>query len=157
MFYNAHIRSHIDYSSTLWDGCGNIHLKRIDSLQRRAAKLILPDPSLTTDQKINKLGILPLHDHLRYNKGVMMYKILNDKLPKHLKSMFTKSLIINNDITIKNRLILPMPKLDIYKTSLCFSGSLLWNSLPINIKSNTSLSSFKENLFKYLVMSATVT
>ena len=25
LFYNAHISSHIDYASVVWDGCGEVH------------------------------------------------------------------------------------------------------------------------------------
>ena len=27
LFYNAHIKLHIDYVSVVWDGCGEVHLK----------------------------------------------------------------------------------------------------------------------------------
>ena len=27
LFYNAHIKPHIDYASVVWDGCGEVHLK----------------------------------------------------------------------------------------------------------------------------------
>ena len=69
LFYNAHIRSHIDYVSTVWDGCSEANLKRLNSLHRRAAKLILPDPTLSTDQKLKQLDILPLDQHLLFNKN----------------------------------------------------------------------------------------
>jgi hypothetical protein len=51
LFYNAHIQSHLDYASVVWDGTSDAIFKRLNSLYRRAAKLIYPDPSLTTDQK----------------------------------------------------------------------------------------------------------
>ena len=25
LFYNAHIKPHIDYASVVWDGCGEVH------------------------------------------------------------------------------------------------------------------------------------
>ena len=28
LFYNAHIKPHIDYSSVVWDGCGEVHIKK---------------------------------------------------------------------------------------------------------------------------------
>ena len=27
LYYNAHIKPHIDYESVVWDGCGEVHLK----------------------------------------------------------------------------------------------------------------------------------
>ena len=75
IFYNAHIKSHIDYAS-VWDGCDEVHFKKLNSLHRRAAKLILPDPSLSTEQKMSALGILNLPQQLAYNKGIFMHKVL---------------------------------------------------------------------------------
>ena len=62
LFFNAHIKSYIDYASIVWGGCSDALKKRLNSLLRRARKLILPDKNLTTDQKMNyKIGILSLH------------------------------------------------------------------------------------------------
>ena len=33
LFYNAHIKLHIDYVSVVWDGCDEVHLKKLNSLQ----------------------------------------------------------------------------------------------------------------------------
>ena len=51
IFYNAHIKSHIGYASVVWDVCGEVHFKKLNSLHPRAGKLILNDPSLSTEQK----------------------------------------------------------------------------------------------------------
>ena len=60
LFHSAHILSHVNYASTLWDGCSEVHLKILNSLHRRAAKLILSDPSIPTDDKLKTLKLLPL-------------------------------------------------------------------------------------------------
>ena len=70
LFYNAHIKPHIDYASVMWDGCGEVHLKILNSLHRRAGKLILPDPSLFTKQQMSALGILNLLQQLAYSKNM---------------------------------------------------------------------------------------
>ena len=155
IFFNAHIRSHIDYASTVWDDCSDVRLKRLDSLYRRAAKLVLPDPHLTTAEKMKQLEILPLSTHLHFNKGTLMYKVLNNKLPMYLSTLFTKSVL--NDVRSTTRLLLPRPRIDTYKTSLSFSGALLWNSLPANVRAAGTLTSFKDNLFRYLVLSSAIT
>ena len=43
LFFNVHIKPHIDYASVVWDGCSDVLKKRLNSLHRRAVKLILPD------------------------------------------------------------------------------------------------------------------
>ena len=43
LFFNAHIKSHIDYASVVWGGCSDALKKLLNSLLRRAGKLVLPD------------------------------------------------------------------------------------------------------------------
>ena len=84
LFNNAHVKPHKDYASVVWDGCGEVNSKQLYSLHRRAGKLILPDPSLSTEQKISALA---------YKKGIFS----------------TKFLIIIPQITWRSSLISPVP------------------------------------------------
>ena len=89
LFYNAHIKPHLDYASVVWDGCGEVHLKKqLNSLHRRAVKLILPDLFLSAEQKMSALGILNLLQQLAYNNGVFMHKVLNNNSPNYLAPLF---------------------------------------------------------------------
>ena len=88
IFCNAHIKPLTDYASVVWDGCGEVHLNKLKSLHRRAGKLILPDPSLSTEQKMSALGILNLPQQHAYNKGVITHTILNNNSPDCLAQLF---------------------------------------------------------------------
>ena len=48
------MKPHNDYASLVWDGCSDVLKKSLNSLHRRAAKLIFPGATLTTDQKLKK-------------------------------------------------------------------------------------------------------
>ena len=128
---NAHIKPHIDYPSVVWDGCGQVHLKELNSLHRRAGKLILPDPSLSTEQMMNALGILNLQQKLAYNKGIFMHKVLKKNSPNCLAQLFISYQFYYTNS--RNILYVPRPRLDLFQTSLSFAGASLWNSLPQNI------------------------
>ena len=54
LFFSAHIKPHTDYASVVWDGCSDVLKKILNSLHRRAVKLIFPDTTLTTDQKLDE-------------------------------------------------------------------------------------------------------
>ena len=151
MFYNAHIKSHLDYASTVWDTSSENHLKKLNSLHRRAVKLILPDTTLTTDEKFQKLCILPLASHFKFNKGVIMFKVANRNVPEYLQDFFNRR-VSSYSSSRQGQFLITYPRIDIYKCSLSFSGASLWNSLPPNIIHISSLSSFKDNLFKYLML-----
>ena len=98
--------------------------KRLNSLLRRARKLILPDKNLTTDQKLNKIGILSLHKQPDYNKGVFMYRALTNNAyraltnnaPVYISSLYKAP----HSSSRNNYLQLPKPRIDLFKTSMAF-------------------------------------
>ena len=133
----------------MWDGCGEVHFKKLNSLHRRAGKLILSDPSLSTERQMSALGILNLPQQLTYNKGIFMHKVLNNNSPNHLAQLF---IIVTSPTT-------PTPGItstcqgqcfDLFKTSTSYAGASFSNSLPQNIKSCMSQPCFKRNLNKYV-------
>ena len=150
LFFKSHIKAHVDYASTVWDKCSEVHFKRVNSLYRRAAKLILPDPSLTTDEKMKKLGILPLDKQLAFNKAVFMYKIVRRKAPAYLCNTFehSQARYENSKSTLK----VIRPRIDLTKTSLSYSGASLWNSLPRCLKDKRSLNAFKTSMHKHIIL-----
>ena len=115
-FYNVHIKLHIEYASVVWDGCGEVHFKKkLNSLHRRAGKLIFPDPSLSTGQKMRALGILNLPQQLAYNKGIFMRKVLNNNSPNYLAQLFISHQ--SHYTNSRNNFYVPRPRLDLFKTN----------------------------------------
>ena len=130
LFFNAHIKPRIDYASVVWDGCSDVLKKRLNSLHRRAAKLIFPDTTLTTDQKLKEMKIISLQKNLEYNKGLFMYRVLSNEVPGYISNLYTH--IPSRYSNSRNyHLSLPRPRIDIFKTSISFSGVYLWNNLPL--------------------------
>ena len=149
LFFNAHIKPHIDYASVMWDGCSDVLKKILNSLHRRAVKLILPDTTPTTDQKLKEMRIMTLQKQLEYNKGLFMYRLLSNEAPEYISNLYTHtpwhySSSRNYDLS------LPMPSIDIFKTSISFSGAYLWNNLPLTVWFCQSLSSFRHKLCAHL-------
>ena len=128
----------------LWRGT----LKKLNSLNRRAGKLILPDPSLSTEQKMSALGILNLPQQLTSNKGIFMHKALNNNSRNYLAQLFISHQ--SHYTNFRSNLYVPRPRIDLFKPSISFAETSLWNSLPQNIQSCYSLPCFKRNLHKYM-------
>ena len=97
------------------------------------------------------LKILPLTEQMKYNKATLIHKIYYDKTPPYLGQLLTKS----TDRYGSMNLVPPLPRIDIMKSSLSYSGSVVWNDLPDNLKLNMSTKSFKLNLCKHLLNLAT--
>ena len=140
--------SYIQHSSIFNNKIKTLSLSELNSLHRRAGKWILPDPSLSTEQKMRALRILNLPQQLAYNKGIFMHKVLNNNSPNYLAQLFISHQ--SHYTNSRNNLYVPRPRLDLFKAITSFSGASLWNSLPQNIKSCISFPCFKRNLHKYV-------
>ena len=135
--------------SVVWDGCSDLLKKRLNSLQRRSVKLIFPDTTLTTDQKLEDMRLMSLQKQLEYNKGFIMYRVLSNEAPVYIFNLYTHTPSRYSN-SRNYQLILPRPRIDIFKTSISFSGPFLWNNLPLTVRSCQSLSFFKRKLRVHL-------
>ena len=145
LFFQSNIQSLFDYASSLWDNASKNILKPLHSIHRRAIKHILLKSSTLSKEDYIKIDILPFYDRLHYNKCVLMYKIMMGLSPNYLYNIFSINNIRNN-----NKINTPSPRLDLYKSSLNYSGSLCWNSLPIDLKIGITYSLFKKKLHEHL-------
>ena len=149
MFFDAQIMSHLNFSSTTWDGCSGELLKKLNSIHRRAAKIMVQNPLQTTDEKLKNLRILPLAKQFKFNKAKLMHKIYTGKSPTYLNQLINKA----SERYGSNNIITPLPRIDLYKTSFSFTGATIWNTLTADLKSTTSLKAFAGKLFKQLINS----
>lgn len=141
-FFYAHCLAHINYASNVWSGASANHIQILKSMHRRAAKLILPDPSLSTDEKQRALNILPIERQFIYNTAVLMLKMRLHKTPPYLNDLIVHA----SDRYGSDKYILPLPRVDIFKSSFSFSGPSVWNSLPSHITQCHTMSNFKLHL-----------
>ena len=146
MFYNANILSYINYASSVWDGSSEVHLKKLNSLHRRAAKIIGKGQNLSTEDKQKQLNMLPLKKQFIYNKSIFMYKVFHCNAPQYLQSLFKRAPSRYNS----QNFILPRVRIDLFKRSLAFDGASIWNSLSANIKDSRSLPTFKKKVINML-------
>ena len=146
LFFHAHIQSNIDYASTLWDSASMNTLKPLLSLHKRAVKLILLKSTSLVDADYKTVNILALNRRLKYNKGLLMHKILFGNAPAKITNRF----LVKASRTLP-KLHVPTPRIDLYKSSLSYSGSLLWNLLPESLRQRQCVSTFKTHYFKHLM------
>ena len=117
------------------------HLTKLNSVYKRAVKIILFNPLLSTKEKQKVLDILPLNKQLEFNKLMSVFKTRTNLVPDYVTNLLTKSNLPNS-----NNYLLPTTRINLFKTSFTFSGTHMWNSLPLSLKLCTSLSTFKKNL-----------
>ena len=78
----------------------------------------------------------------------MMYTTSNDLAPKYLQSLFSQRHSAYNLRNSEGMLTLSKPNTNYLKRSFSYSGAMLWNNLPKNLKNAASVEHFKRNIKK---------
>ena len=146
IYFHSFIEPHINYASSIWDGASENTLKPLSTLYRRALKLVLLKSSKLTTNDYSTLEILPFTLKLKFNKAAFMFKILSGNSPQSLMSKF-----VVNDQRHVHKIVLPLPRIDLFKTSLVYSGGALWNDILSKHITTNTFRSFKNSYRKHLM------
>ena len=122
----------------------------VKSLHRRAIKtVLLVKRTSLTDKDYKAAQILPLSSRLMSNKARFVHKIVSGRAPMYLS---TKLLRINQSSRNSSRkLNVPIPRIDLFKSSLVCSGPVLWNSLPSELRLPVSPPVFKKHFTLHML------
>ena len=147
--YNSLVQPHLDYCSSVWGSCSKSLSQKLQKLQNRAAGVItFSNYDRSTDELLRMVNWVKLDREGLLNISIMMYKIVNNMVPEYLRSC----LVFNSDALTYNlrdsdgTLAIPQPRTNYCKRSLSYSGVVLWNSLPLNIRQSLPLNELKSKL-----------
>ena len=153
LYYNAYIQPCIDYCLTIWGNTAKTNLERIHKLQKCAARVILdapPDcPSLPL---FHELGWLNVFERVEFNKAVLCYKIIHGMCPEYLSEMFTFQTCSSYGLrsSAHQKICIPKHKNELFKRTFQYSGAIIWNNIPLNIRSASTIQTFKNKLTKHI-------
>lgn len=126
----------------------------MEKLQRRACKIILGKEYVTLEDALQSLNFLSFEEIIFINKAKLMYKIANNIAPIYLTEMFQMRDSNNTTFNLRSvsnkNFTIPKPKLNIFKRSLSYSGALVWNSIPVEIKNADTIGSFVSKCLRWV-------
>ena len=120
---------------------------RLQKLQNRAG-LVLAFSRYDADANrlIRQLNWKDLSTQFQLQKTLIVYKSLPNLVPGYLSSKFVKRYetryFLRDSV---NELIVLFPRTNFMKNSFSYSGAVLWNSLPCDMREAKSLSQFKRS------------
>ena len=79
----------------------------------------------------------------------LMYKCSNNLAPAYLCNLFAPRTLNYDFRKEKKKLVLPKPRTDYLKHSFSYSGPILWNNLPEEIRTSNSLCFFKRSFHRW--------
>ena len=147
--YNSLVQPYFDYCSAVWGNCGSGLSEKLQKLQNRAARIItFSNYDAPAEPLRCFLNWKTLDVQRSIDKSILMFKSLHNLAPKYLTSKF----VHRSDITsysvrnAESKLAVPLPRTEFGKRSFRYSGAVLWNSLPSDIRQISSLPVFKKKV-----------
>jgi hypothetical protein len=153
LFYNSYILTTMDYCCALWCSATQSHLRKIHSIQKRAAKIILNKPYSTPSAPLFKeLGWLTFNNRCTFLTGSIVHKFVIGAMPSYFNNVIH---ISNNNVyalrSITHTDISSIPfKTNYGKRAFSFRSRTIWNSIPISIRQVSSNTTFKIKFKEYL-------
>ena len=135
----------------VWDNCSAADSRRLKRLQLSVAMAVMHQrqhPSMSKSQLLKQLGWPTLAWRRRRAKLIYFWKLVNNQGPPRLSSRIPKSVNNRCEHSLRNTgtVELPACSSSLHLSSVIPSSCLLWNSLPPDVTSSSSVSSFTRKL-----------
>ena len=145
---HAFVTSRLDYCNSLLYGIPQHQLEIIQSVQNAAARLITR--SRRSDHitpLLKSLHWLRIEYRIKYKICLLTYKIIQGKCPEYLKSFVT---LYEPPRSLRSSLSSQLQRRDNITTTKTYGrrafsivAPILWNDLPLSLRSSSSISTFK--------------
>ena len=146
--YKSMVRPHLEYCSTVWSPSSVAEVKKLESVQRRATKMVKSVSKNSYPARLRALGMPTLEFRRLRSDMIQVFRILRgiDKID-HSK-LFK---LANNNRTRGHTLRLKkvMSNTNLRKNSFTQRVVAPWNSLSEDVVSAPSVDSFKQRLNKF--------
>ena len=151
---NGIFMSKLCYLVQLWGGCERYLVKSIQILQNKAARVVTGKswytPVRTLLQDCNWLSVNQL---IFYQTVLQTHKIVQGEGPVYFKQRFITQHPRDTRQAAGGNIWRGQ---DWTKNSFSARGALAYNSIPANIKNNTSLATFKSRLRKWVLSNISI-
>ena len=133
------------YCLPLFGGLDNGQLHDLQVLQNKAAQLVCHAPPRTKRSLLfNKLGWLSVNQLISYHSMLTLFKIRSSKEPEYLSQF-----LCNDSRNL--RIVVPNQDLTLTRNSFSFRASDQWNQLPIQLRKEVKIGTFKKDVKKWII------
>ena len=144
IYYKAYIQPHLDYCNIIWGSTKRYNLNRLILLQKRACRIILGHQYTTFEEAMLQINAFTINQRIFLQKAKFMYRVLNSRTPPYIKDLFQCHTQSRRNLRSTNSLncIIPKPNLELFKESISYAGTILWNSIPNEIRISNTIQQF---------------
>ena len=155
------IMSHVDYCNSLYLGLPNYVLKKIQTILNKCARLIFSLPPRTpTTHYLIELHWLPVRARIEFKICLIVYKAITFNQPKYIADMIcrpeTETRMPLRSSDDPYRLFEPraVGGRAFAERSFAYAAPRLYNKLPVWVKQQSTVESFKSHLKSFLFSQA---
>ena len=144
----THVTSRLDYSCGLFYGINKDQRNQLQRLQNTAARLVCKASRYEHSEPLwQHLHWLPVEFGINFRILMYVFKYIHNKTPVYINELLEKDIPVR-DLRSNTSLKLKVPKIFTKSGEKMFAhaGPTLWNSLPISIKTASTIASFKRLL-----------
>ena len=158
MIADGILMSKLIYLIELWGGSSKYLLEVLQKAQNRTARAVTKlDWSTPVAELLKQCGWLSVHQLIVYHSVVLVHKVMQNKSPKYLHSMFAaeyqyKTKQAHNGLIKHTRDL----DLEITKDSFRWRAAKSYNELPLSIRNTASLEAFKKGTKAWIKMNTSL-
>ena len=142
------MRPHLEYAVQFWSPCYLKDEKKLESVQRRATKLVPGFRGLSYDERLKRLDMFSLKDRRIRGDLIETFKILKniDHINhEHFFELSSQQITRNNGLKIKGQRF----NTDLRKNFFNIRVIDFWNKLPASVVQANTIATFKNRLDEY--------
>ena len=148
----ALVSSRLDYCNSLLSGIAETDLTKLQRILNRLARVVTKSPPfIRSVPLLRSLHWLPVKYRVHFKICLLTYMALHEEQPVYLRSLVAISLP-SRSLRSNRGITLSIPRIKTNTGARAFSSGApsLWNSLPLSVRSATSVATFRRRLKTYL-------
>ena len=147
--YFSFVRPILEYADVIWDNCFNYEKEAIEKVQLEAGRVVTgATKSCSRTKLLKETGWESLEMRRYKHRMVTFFKMVKNIAPPYLQNLVPPSVHQVSQRNLRNNMNLTVPRsrTNLYDKSFIPLATREWNSLPENMKTCTSLNTFKHLL-----------
>jgi len=151
VIYKSYINCNFDYCSVTWLFANKTDMEKLEKTNKRALRVVTNSGHMNYEELCKQQDQLPVFKRCLKSMAVLIYKIKKGISPQYMKELIREQ-SVSYDMRDNEKLVLPsFSTVRFGKNSFRYLGAKLWNIMPIEIKQESSLNTFKSAVHKWLI------
>ncbi len=146
------VSSRLDYANSILLGSPAFNISKLQHIQNTLARIVLLSNRQThSNILLQQLHWLPVHSRIHFKLATITYKALSTSSPQYLHSLLSQYQPVRSLRSSNQQLLdIPLSRTKFGSRSFRCAAPYVWNSLPLQVRTSSTLATFKRSLKTHL-------